>query len=62
MSGNPRGVDAGRFEAHRLLEPQATSLAWRVRAGEVDVTTALSAEALAWLHRSTSNDLHQPNV
>ncbi len=32
----------------RLLEPRATSLAWRVRADEVDVTTALTAEALAW--------------
>jgi hypothetical protein len=32
----------------RLLEPRPDSLAWRVRSGEIDVTTALTAEAEAW--------------
>jgi hypothetical protein len=32
----------------RLLEPGHGSLAWRVRSGEIDVTTALTAEAEAW--------------
>ena len=31
-----------------LLQPRPDSLAWRVRSGEIDVTTALTAEAEAW--------------
>jgi hypothetical protein len=31
-----------------LLPPRPDSLAWRVRSGELDVTTALTAEAEAW--------------
>ncbi len=32
----------------RLLQPRPGSLAWRVRSGEIDVATALTAEAEAW--------------
>ncbi|WET80999.1 hypothetical protein P3102_07120 [Amycolatopsis sp. QT-25] len=31
-----------------LLEPQPNSLAWQVRTGRIDITTALTAEAEAW--------------
>ncbi len=31
-----------------LLQPRPGSLAWRVRSGEIDVATALTAEAEAW--------------
>ncbi|MGW4485653.1 hypothetical protein ACWEOE_17660 [Amycolatopsis sp. NPDC004368] len=32
----------------RLLLPRAGSLAWQVRSGELEVATALAAEAEAW--------------
>lgn len=31
-----------------LLEPRPESLAWRVRSGEIEIATALTAEAEAW--------------
>ncbi|MFI9450128.1 hypothetical protein [Amycolatopsis sp. NPDC052450] len=31
-----------------LLEPRQGSLAWRVRSGEIEIATALTAEAEAW--------------
>ncbi len=31
-----------------LMQPQPGSLAWRVRSREIDVATALTAEAEAW--------------
>ncbi|RSN16428.1 hypothetical protein DMC63_23095 [Streptomyces sp. WAC 05977] len=44
---NPRYTDE-HVVGWLLIQPRPDSLAWRVRTGAIDVTTALTVEAEAW--------------
>ncbi|OXM56130.1 hypothetical protein CFP71_14990 [Amycolatopsis thailandensis] len=47
---NPCYADK-EVEGWLLVQPWPESLAWRVRSGDIDIATALTAEAEAWPER-----------